>query len=72
MKILTELPAAPRERNPLFDAPVKNVGVSVPGGSCPEPRVPTKIGNGVVLTPEQIAQAERIKNNQHPKVESQP
>jgi hypothetical protein len=68
MKILTELPAAPREKNPLFDAPVKNVGVAVPGGSCPEPWVPTKIGTGVALTAEQVAQAERIKNNQSPKV----
>jgi hypothetical protein len=54
--------------NPLFDTPVKGAGVLVEGGSCPEPRVPTKIGTAVVLTPEQIAQAERIKNNQHPKV----
>lgn len=68
MKIIAELPAAPRERNLLFDAPVKSIGISVPGGSCPEPRVPTKIGTGVVLTPEQIAQAERIKNNQFPKI----
>jgi hypothetical protein len=68
MKIITELPAAPRERNPLFDAPVKSIGISVPGSSCPEPRVPTKIGTGVVLTAEQVAQAERIKNNQFPKL----
>jgi|HubBroStandDraft_6_1064221.scaffolds.fasta_scaffold4021220_1 hypothetical protein len=68
MKILTELPAAPREKNPLFDAPVKSIGISVPGGSCPEPRVPTKIGTGVVLTAEQVAQAERIKYAQSPKV----
>ena len=68
MKILIELPAAPREKNPLFDAPVKSIGISVPGGSCPEPRVPTKLGIGVVLAAEQSAQAQRIKNNQSPKV----
>jgi hypothetical protein len=67
MKILTEQPT-PREANPLFDRPVKGLGVSVEGGSCPEPRVPTKIGTGVPLTAEQVAQAERIKNNQFPKV----
>jgi hypothetical protein len=67
MQIYTEQPA-PRKKNPLFDTPVKGVGVSVSGGSCPEPRVPTKIGTGVVLTAEQVAQAQRIKNNQSPKV----
>ena len=68
MKILTEAPAAPREANPLFDRPVKGLGVSVEGGSCPPERVPTKVNGGVALTPEQIAIAERIKNNQFPKV----
>ena len=63
--------AVPRKKNPLFDTPVKNVGMPVEGGSCPEPRVPTKIGTGVVLTAEQIAQAERIKNNQFPKIAPQ-
>jgi hypothetical protein len=67
MQIYTEQPAR-RKKNDLFDRPVKGVGVQVPGGSCPEPRVPTKIGTGVVLTADQIAQAERIKNNQSPKI----
>lgn len=67
MQIYTEQ-SAPRKKNPLFDAPVKNVGVSVPGGSCPEPRVPTKFGTGVALTAEQQDQVNRIKTAQSPKV----
>lgn len=68
MQTYTALLVAPRQKNPLFDRPVKSIGVSVPGGTCPEPRIPTHVNAGQLLTPAQQDQVNRIKNAQSPKV----